>query len=80
MGFFNTIIAILSGKGRGHDVDELARRLGLDRSSPLRIRFNQYDSKSIPADGIAIDNVMVTGSTAGDLRVSPMTRWESFWD
>lgn len=43
------------------NLDEAIRRFGLNYNGRFRIRFNQYDNFAIPFDGIAIDDVSVTG-------------------
>ena len=35
---------------------------GIERSRAFRIRFNHYDNFGIPFDGLAIDDVLVTGT------------------
>ena len=39
-------------------------------NSQFRIRFNQYDDFAIPTDGIAVDDIQITGA-CDDLQVSP---------
>ena len=43
------------------NLDDAVARFGLNYNGRFRIRFNQYDNFSIPFDGIAIDDVSVTG-------------------
>ena len=46
------------------DLDEAVRSLGLAYGPSFRIRFNQYDNLSIPFDGIAVDDISLTGIPA----------------
>lgn len=42
------------------DLDSAAGSVGLPLTNNFKIRFNHYDNHSIPADGFAIDDIMVT--------------------
>jgi extracellular elastinolytic metalloproteinase len=53
------------------DLDAAVAAHGLSYNSTFRIRFNQYDGHSIATDGIAIDDITVTGTIADDLRINP---------
>ncbi len=55
------------------DIDAAIAEHGLSYSSPFFIRFNQYDNYPIPIDGIAIDDIAVTGKIADHLKVTPDT-------
>jgi Peptidase family C25/Propeptide_C25 len=46
------------------DMDAAIARLGLSYNSRFLIRFNQYDNSSITVDGIAIDDITITGDSA----------------
>ena len=46
------------------DLDEAIARLGLTYNPNFRIRFNEFDNFSIPLDGIAIDDISLTGTPA----------------
>jgi uncharacterized repeat protein (TIGR01451 family) len=52
------------------DLDEVMARLGLSYNEHFRIRFNEFDNFSIPLDGIAIDDISITGVAARRLVVS----------
>ena len=52
------------------DVDAAIAAHGLKYNSTFRVRFNQYDNYSIPSDGIAIDDIAITGVPARRLIVS----------
>jgi uncharacterized repeat protein (TIGR01451 family) len=43
------------------NLDDAIRRFGLSYSGRFRVRINQYDNFQIPFDGLAIDDVSVTG-------------------
>ena len=43
------------------DLDAAIADKPLNYTSTFRIRFNQYDNFSVPSDGIAIDNLEITG-------------------
>lgn len=45
-------------------LDPIVLASGLSYSPEFRIRFNQYDNLAIPYDGIALDDVSVTGVAA----------------
>jgi uncharacterized repeat protein (TIGR01451 family) len=44
------------------DLDDAIARFGLSYNQQFRIRFNEFDNFSIPLDGIAIDDVSITGA------------------
>ena len=44
------------------DLDTAVSSVGLNYNSQFLIRFNQYDNFAVPNDGIAIDNVELTGN------------------
>jgi len=46
------------------DLDEALRARGLTYGPNFRIRFNQYDNLSIPFDGVAVDDISLTGIPA----------------
>ena len=46
---------------RSVDLDAAIAAHGLAYNSTFRLRFNQYDNFSIPTDGIAIDDISITG-------------------
>ena len=50
------------------NLDSALAAHGLAHSSTVLIRFNQYDNRTIPTDGFAIDDINVTGTldTDGD--------------
>src|SRR5687768_6652776 len=52
------------------DLDEAIARFGLSYNENFRIRFNEFDNFSIPLDGIAIDDVSLTGTPARRLRIA----------
>ena len=43
------------------DLDEVITAHGLSYTSTFQIRFNQFDDYAVPFDGIAIDEILVTG-------------------
>ncbi|GAA5121003.1 hypothetical protein JIN84_00135 [Luteolibacter yonseiensis] len=49
------------------DLDAAAAAHGLVYTSDFRIRFNQFGDSSAPYDGLAIDDVSVTGNAPGRL-------------
>lgn len=55
------------------DLDAAIATYGLTYNSAFRIRFNQYDNYSITTDGIAIDDIEITGSLKDDLSITPST-------
>jgi uncharacterized repeat protein (TIGR01451 family) len=52
------------------DLDDFVARYGLHYNSTFQIRFNQFDNFSIPFDGLALDDISVTGIAARRLVVS----------
>src|SRR6185503_2553725 len=52
------------------DLDEAIARFGLSYNHRFMIRFNEFDNFSIPIDGIAIDDVSLTGVPARRLMVN----------
>src|SRR5260221_10711325 len=52
------------------DLDAAAAAYGLAYNATFQLRFNQYDNFPIPQDGIAIDDISVTGVPARRLIVS----------
>lgn len=52
------------------DLDDAIARFGLSYNEHFRIRFNEFDNFSIPIDGIAIDDVRITGIPERRLVVS----------
>lgn len=52
------------------DLDAALEAAGLRHSSTFQIRFNQVDDFAIPFDGIALDDISVTGNPATRLFVS----------
>jgi hypothetical protein len=46
------------------DLDAVLRQYGLSYTRNFKVRFNQYDNYAIPSDGIAVDDVSVTGCDA----------------
>jgi uncharacterized repeat protein (TIGR01451 family) len=50
------------------DLDEAVAKFGLTYNENFRIRFNEFDNFSIPLDGIAIDDIALTGTPARRLR------------
>lgn len=55
------------------DLDAAIAAYGLTYNSTFRIRFNQYDNYSIPTDGIAIDDIEITGKLKDYLSITPST-------
>lgn len=55
------------------DLSAAAAQYGLTLGSAVHIRFNQFDNYPHPSDGIAIDDVMVAGALADDMKVTPIT-------
>ena len=51
-------------------LDQAIARYGLGYNSTFRIRFNHYDNFGIPFDGLAIDDVSVTGTPVYRLSVA----------
>jgi len=56
------------------DLDAAIAARGLVYNSTFRFRFNQYDNYSIPTDGIAIDDISITGLPARRLIVTVPAR------
>jgi len=52
------------------DLDEAIVRHGLEYNEHFRIRFNEFDNFSIPLDGIALDDISITGLAVRRLTVS----------
>jgi uncharacterized repeat protein (TIGR01451 family) len=52
------------------DLDEATARFGLSYNDRFMIRFNEFDNFSIPIDGIAIDDISITGVPARRLMVN----------
>jgi uncharacterized repeat protein (TIGR01451 family) len=52
------------------NLDEATARLGLAYNQHFRIRFNEFDNFSIPLDGIAIDDVSITGTPVRRIKLS----------
>src|SRR6185503_5841786 len=44
------------------DLDKAIANLGLAYNSTFRLRFNRYDDYPIPFDGIAFDDVSISGT------------------
>lgn len=56
------------------DLDAAVATHGLAYNSTFRIRFNQYDNHPIPGDGIALDDI----SISGDENADPTHIWVDF--
>lgn len=52
------------------DLDAVIAQYGLHYNSTFRIRFNQFDNFQIPFDGLALDDISVTGVAARRLVVT----------
>ncbi len=52
------------------DLDEAVAKFGLSYNENFRIRFNEFDNFSIPLDGIAIDDINLTGTPARRMRMA----------
>ena len=52
------------------DLDEAVAKFGLSYNENFRIRFNEFDNFSIPLDGIAIDDIALTGTPTRRLRIA----------
>jgi uncharacterized repeat protein (TIGR01451 family) len=46
------------------DIDAAAAAFGLKYNPSFRVRFNQFDDFQIPFDGIALDDILITGTPA----------------
>ncbi len=55
------------------DLDAAIAAYGLTYNSTFKIRFNQYDNYPISTDGIAIDDIEITGRFKDDLSITPDT-------
>jgi hypothetical protein len=55
------------------DVDALCATYGLTMTSTFVIRFQQYDNYAISTDGMAFDDISVTGSTGGTSYITSET-------
>ncbi|MDA0991397.1 MAG: hypothetical protein O3A51_11680, partial [Verrucomicrobia bacterium] len=55
------------------DLDAAIAARGLTYNSRFHIRFNQYDDFSMTTDGIAIDDITISGAIPDDLDVTPST-------
>lgn len=53
------------------DLDAAIALHGLSYNSMFRIRFNQYDNFSIATDGIAIDEITISGTVGDSLLINP---------
>ena len=53
-------------------LDEAVVEHGLEFNSTFRIRFNQYDNFPLPKDGIALDNILITGDLIPVVRFSDL--------
>jgi subtilisin family serine protease len=60
------------------DLDAAIATYGLSYNSTFRIRFNQYDNWIFPDDGIALDDISITGTIADtpEIHVSPMAGFD----
>ncbi|GAG44859.1 unnamed protein product, partial [marine sediment metagenome] len=56
------------------DLDAVAAAHGIYYTDAFRIRFNQYDNHPIASDGIAVDDIAITGETVLD----PWNVWVDF--
>ncbi|MEA3208287.1 MAG: large repetitive protein [Chthoniobacter sp.] len=52
------------------NLDTALAARGLSYSSNFKIRFNQYDNNYLPYRGIAIDDILVTGTPANSLAIA----------
>lgn len=59
------------------DLDAAIAQYGLSYDSTFQIRFNQYDNYNVDTDGIAVDDIEITGRIIDNLIIGPPAKWQS---